>query len=415
MSELEEIKRSLPPETQEMVNQSWKSIPPDEQTRLKKILDEIPVDQGIRQLLRSSMTNFKLAFGNKSKITIVGPANVGKSTLYNQMVRSKLDRAAVSHIPGTTRDNQTADAGLFSVVDTPGADAVGEVGEHEHQLAMDAASQADALIIMFDAIQGIKKTELDLFSDLIGLNKPFVVIINKVDLVRRESADILKKAATSLHLEESQVIGVSAQTGKNLDKVMLALVAIQPSITAAIGQALPGYRRILSQKVMASSASLAAAIALTPLPVIDFAPLIITQSTMVLGIARIYHFRITLSRARELIATFGLGFLARSLFQELSKLGGIPGWLLSAAIASSTTYVMGYAAQIWFEQGEKISKDHLNEITKSLTQTALTQLKKTWQKKKPDEGHLKEEVNRLFGEIEIDKQFGDTNPTKDED
>lgn len=412
MSEFNEIKRSLPPETQEFVERSWKSIPPEEQSRLTKIMDEIPLDQGIRQLLRSAATNFRLAFGTKSKVAIVGPANVGKSTLYNQMVLSKSDRALVSPIPGTTRANQTADAGVFTVVDTPGADAVGEVGETERHLALNAASQADVLIIMFDAIQGIKKTELDLFTDLSDLNKPFVVVVNKIDLVRRESPELLKKAAANLHLDESQVIGISAQTGKNLDKVLLALVAIQPSITAAIGQALPGYRRILAQRLMVSSASLSAAIALTPLPIIDFAPLIVTQSTMVLGIARIYRYRITLVRARELIATFGLGFLARSLFQELSKFGGIPGWLLSAAIASSTTYVMGYAARIWFENGDRISNERLNEMTRHLTQDALDRFKHLWQKKKPDEEHLKEGVNQFFGEIKIDAQPDETIPDK---
>ncbi|MBI3764595.1 MAG: 50S ribosome-binding GTPase, partial [Chloroflexi bacterium] len=80
-------------------------------------------------LLGLALTQYKIAFGEKQNIAIVGPANVGKSTLYNQLIRSKDDRAEVSPIPGTTRVNQEADAGLFVMVDTPGADAVGEVGE----------------------------------------------------------------------------------------------------------------------------------------------------------------------------------------------------------------------------------------------------------------------------------------------
>jgi uncharacterized protein (DUF697 family) len=78
------------------------------------------------------------------------------------------------------------------------------------------------------------------------------------------------------------------------------------------------------------------------------------QSTLVIGISRIYGRKMTFGRARELLATFGLGFLGRTLFQELSKLGGPPGWLLAAAIASATTVVIGYGTARWFETGEHL-------------------------------------------------------------
>ena len=95
--------------------------------------------------------------------------------------------AKVSPIPGTTRINQTADAGLFAVIDTPGADAVGEVGEKEKLEALKAARDADFLIILFDAIQGIKKTEQEIFEELKALGKPYIVALNKIDLVKQIS------------------------------------------------------------------------------------------------------------------------------------------------------------------------------------------------------------------------------------
>src|SRR5207245_904434 len=118
-----------------------------------------------------------------------------------------------------------------------------------------------------------------------------------------------------------------------------------------------------------------AAIALAPLPILDVIPLLAVQTAMVLGIARIYQYDITLKRARELTVTFGLGFLGQTLFQELSKLGGPPGWLLAAAIASSTTVVMGYASIIWFERGERLTNDTLKEITKNVTRYLLDSLR----------------------------------------
>ncbi len=144
---------------------------------------------------------------------------------------------------------------------------------------------------------------------------------------------------------------------------------------AALGQALPQYRWQLAWRVIVSSASLSGVIALTPLPVVDLIPLLANQTSMVLSIARIYNYKINLQRARELVVTFGLGFLGRSLFYQLSKLGGIPGWLLSVAIAASTTVAMGYAAVLWFEKGVKLSSETLKTITTEVTKTLLASLK----------------------------------------
>jgi uncharacterized protein (DUF697 family) len=132
---------------------------------------------------------------------------------------------------------------------------------------------------------------------------------------------------------------------------------------------------------------------LTPLPVIDFVPLVAIQSIMVVSMARIYNYKITPRRATELVATFGLAFLGRTLFQELSKLGGLPGWLLSAAIASSTTVVMGYAAVRWFEKGEKLSSEAIKRLTQGMTSSLLDNLKSLG-KRKPDQKGLRERITQ---------------------
>jgi small GTP-binding protein len=139
---------------------------------------------------------------------------VGKSTLYNQLITRKEDEAAVSPVPGTTRQNQEADTGLFTLIDTPGADAVGEVGEQERQIAFQAAGRADFLVIMFEATRGIKRYERDMFDDLLALGKPFIVILNKMDLIpRRERGAVREAAARNLRLKSDQVIETVATEG----------------------------------------------------------------------------------------------------------------------------------------------------------------------------------------------------------
>jgi uncharacterized protein (DUF697 family) len=218
-----------------------------------------------------------------------------------------------------------------------------------------------------------------------------VVVLNKIDLVKRDADKVVERAAADLRLKPEQVLPISAKEGKQVGKVLMAIAAAEPSIVAALGSALPAYRWQLAWRAIASAASVAAVIALAPLPVVDFAPLVVTQSMMVLGIARIYNYKITLERARELVATFGLGYLGRTVFQELSKLGGPPGWLLAAAVASSTTVVMGYAAAVWFERGEKLSSQTLKAITRKVTGDLLGSMKSLG-KRRPRRKELQESI-----------------------
>lgn len=395
---LDDILQKLPVETRGPLRRVLEALPPAERDSILALFKGVPSEAGMmRMLLRMSVNQIKGAFGAKERVAIVGPANVGKSTLYNQFIQEKADRAEVSPVPGTTRANQQADAGLFQVVDTPGADAVGEVGEQERERAFRAAESADFLIIMFDAIQGIKKTEQELFHNLAALNKPFIVVLNKIDLVKKDAEAVTERAAANLGIPREQLIPIAAKDGKNLSEILMAIAVAEPQMIAALGRALPQYRWQLAWRTIVSAASVSAAIALTPLPVLDFGPLLVTQSVMVLGIARIYDYKITLERARELVVTFGLGFLGRTLFQELSKLGGIPGWILSAAIAASTTVGMGYAAATWFDKGEKVSKDTLNHLTRSVTQQLLASLKSLGQRR-PSKESLKKAVEESLGE-----------------
>ncbi len=392
MSSINDITRTLPQETQGQLNEVWASLSPDERAALQSVFKGMPSEhQLLRLLVGMASTHVKTAFGRKRKVAIVGPANVGKSTLYNQFIQAKEDQAAVSPVPGTTRVNQEAEAGLFTVVDTPGADAAGSLGESERQHALSAAQRADFLVIMFDAVQGVKQGELALFNTLTALGKPHVAVLNKSDLVRRDLDAVVQAAARNLGLKPEQVIPISAKEGDNVSRVLMAIAVSEPELIAALGSALPAYRWKLVSRSIVTGAGLAAVIALTPIPIIDFVPLIAAQSVMVVGIARIYNRPVTVSVARELIATFGLGLIGRTLFQQLSKLGGVPGWLLSAAIASSTTVVMGYAASVWFERGERISPAALKQLTEQLTGAMVASLRSLG-RRKPDGQTLKEHV-----------------------
>src|SRR5512139_3910770 len=126
MTLFDDILTQFPPDVQATVRKVWEVFGPNEQASFLSLLVGFPADTKLVKLLvKLSTAQIRQAFGSKHHVAIVGPTNVGKSTLYNQLVQNKNDQAAVSPLPGTTKENQQADAALFTVVDTPGADAVG--------------------------------------------------------------------------------------------------------------------------------------------------------------------------------------------------------------------------------------------------------------------------------------------------
>jgi small GTP-binding protein len=346
-------------------------------------------------LLQAGLTHVRLTAGDRRRVAIVGPPNAGKSTLYNRLILKKEDRALVGPQPGTTRVAQEADVGLFALVDTPGVvhlqqgtdDGLAEPLAR----AIAAASRSDVVVILFDATQPMGDLERALFEALVGLGRPWVVALNKMDAVGEGRAKVHAHAAQVLGLATEDVLPVSARTGAGLERLLVEIARREPEIVAALGQALPAYRGTLARASINRAASTAAAIALTPLPFISFIPLVGVQTALVLTLARIYGYQITIVRARELIVTFGVGLLARTLFYELVKLGGPPGWVVSAGVAAGTTTALGHGAAAWFDRGERLSRQRLQGISRSVGTTIVGRLRG---RRRPKRGELEREVNQ---------------------
>jgi len=385
----------------EPLRRRWEALPPARRQELDNVLRLLPGNLGRwRGLLQAGLTHVRLTTGDRRRVAIVGPPNAGKSTLYNRLILRQEDRATVGAQPGTTRVAQEGDVGLFALVDTPGATAspsaeTGADVEEPLARAMTAAHNADVLVILFDATQPMGNLEKLLFDVLVGLGRPSLVALNKMDAVGEERAKIHARAAQVLGLATEEVLPISARTGAGLERMLLEIARREPEIVAALGQALPAYRGALARATINRAASTAAAIALTPLPMISFIPLVGVQTALVLSLARIYGYQITLARARELIVTFGIGLLARSLFYELIKFGGPPGWLISAGVAAGATAALGYGAAAWFDRGERLSRQRLQGISNSVGTSIVGRMRG---KRRPKRAEMENEV-RLALEV----------------
>ncbi len=117
-------------------------------------------------------------------LTLVGRPNVGKSTLFNRMTRTR--DALVADFPGLTRDRQYGIGLLgpasYILVDTGGlsGSSEGVQGLMEQQVSL-AIEEADHLLLLVDAHDGCTSADLDIGERLRRTGKPITLVVNKAD------------------------------------------------------------------------------------------------------------------------------------------------------------------------------------------------------------------------------------------
>ena len=127
------------------------------------------------------------------KFAIIGQPNTGKSSLLNALIGE--ERTIVSDIAGTTRDTIHTHYNLFQkefvLIDTAGIRRKAKVHEDlEFYLvirAIKAVDEADVCLLMLDAEKGIVAQDLNIFSLAVKKGKGIVVLVNKWDLVGKET------------------------------------------------------------------------------------------------------------------------------------------------------------------------------------------------------------------------------------
>lgn len=156
---------------------------------------------------------------SKKLVALVGRPNVGKSTLFNVLTRSR--NAIVEDTPGLTRDRNYGDARVddkaFQVVDTGGFEPVTDdpVLSQMRAQTLVAVEQADIIVFMGDARAGVTPSDEEIVRMLQQTDKKVFYVVNKVDSERYE--DLLVDFY-SLGLEH--IHAVSAMTGYGLGDFM---------------------------------------------------------------------------------------------------------------------------------------------------------------------------------------------------
>ncbi len=150
------------------------------------------------------------------KVALVGRPNVGKSSVFNRLLRS--DRAIVTEVPGTTRDSLTERISLqgipVSLTDTAGirkaGDRIEEIGVERTHRAM---ADADLLLVVIDGSTEILGEDVAVLSQARQL--AHVVVVNKCDLPQVRLDEELSK---------HKMVHISALTGQGLDHLSTAIL-----------------------------------------------------------------------------------------------------------------------------------------------------------------------------------------------
>ncbi|CAM4325847.1 ribosome biogenesis GTPase Der [Vibrio agarivorans] len=151
-------------------------------------------------------------------VALVGRPNVGKSTLFNRLTRTR--DALVADFPGLTRDRKYGQAKLgeheFIVIDTGGIDGTEEGVETKMaEQSLAAIDEADVVLFMVDGRAGLTPSDIAISDHLRKIEKPSMLVVNKVDGIDADAA-----SADFWQLGVEQMYQIAAAHGRGVSALI---------------------------------------------------------------------------------------------------------------------------------------------------------------------------------------------------
>ena len=161
--------------------------------------------------------NFKSGFA-----ALIGRPNVGKSTLMNRLIGQKI--AITSSKPQTTRNRiqtvYTGDMGQIIFLDTPGIHkAKNKLGEYMVNVAENTLKDVDVILWLVEASDYIGAGEKHIAEVLKNIDTPVILVINKIDKVKKEEILTFINAYKDIH-DFAEIIPLSALKGENTETLI---------------------------------------------------------------------------------------------------------------------------------------------------------------------------------------------------
>ncbi|MEY8523889.1 [FeFe] hydrogenase H-cluster maturation GTPase HydF [Lachnospiraceae bacterium 38-10] len=171
--------------------------------------------------------------GERVHIAFFGRRNVGKSSLMNAFTGQ--DLSVVSPVEGTTTDAvykamELWPLGPVVLIDTPGLDDTGELGEKRVQKAKQVMRKADIAIVVAEAASPPQAAERKLILEFERKGIPWLLVYNKEDLARELPAE-QKEDLPERGMDDKRTLRVSAKTGFHIRELKERVAALLPGET----------------------------------------------------------------------------------------------------------------------------------------------------------------------------------------
>jgi len=163
-------------------------------------------------------------------VTLIGRPNVGKSTLMNYLIGQKI--AITSNKPQTTRNRiqtvLTREEGQIVFVDTPGIHkAKNKLGEYMVNVAERTLNEVDVVLWLVEPSTFIGAGEQHIAEQLNKVKTPVILVINKVDMVKKEEVLTFIDAYRKIY-DFAEIVPVSARSGENTEELVKVILKYLP-------------------------------------------------------------------------------------------------------------------------------------------------------------------------------------------
>ncbi len=331
------------------------------------------------ELFRQYYDNYKEGSTMKPNILVCGKTGVGKTSLIQAVThRGVVPDSAIGNGRATTEGFQLYETEIANFIDSegmnPGAQSVDDYADfilNEVLERLDSSDSENLIHNIWYCIDGSGARIQDTDAKLIKtLSDKVLLVVTKSELMRKEQIEAVMNTLLEL-IPRDRIVMVSAENQTGLSQLIkkaqemstLAMAGAEEEIEAFQDRWNEYYSNMRSNWQASVSdeadsyinwaAGRAAAIALTPLPLVDVAPLVVNEIYMLYKLAGVYGIAVD-----NTVATMLLGCAGGSL---VGKIGASFLPFLKVPIAAGVTYGVGKAAKAYFESDMALDNDELKE------------------------------------------------------
>jgi uncharacterized protein len=341
-------------------------------------------------------------------IAVFGTGSAGKSSLINALVGRMVGEVGATM--GTTTVGATHKLQLAGVkrdiliADTPGILEAGDAGTDREKEARRLAAEADLLLFLLDG--DLRQSEFKPLTDLVGIGKRSIIVLNKIDLLTEDDLNIImdslrRKLQGYVNIQQD-IIAVCAnpqtvtlETGERIkpDPDIMSLIKHIASVVRSEGDDLladnillqsqrlgdeargliDSQRRRQAEKIVDRYQWIGGGVvAVTPLPVVDMLAAAAVNAQMIVEIGKVYDIDIDITQGRELAMSLGktlvsLGIVKGVLtlvttFLEVSIVGMVLGRAIQGVSAAYLTRIAGKSFIEYFRQDQNWGDGGMTEV-----------------------------------------------------